>query len=60
LLVIEYKGQHLQDNADTREKAAVGFQWEKTSKGKCLFLMATLDDKGADVLVQINRKINQQ
>lgn len=60
LLVIEYKGQHLQDNADTREKAAVGFQWEKTSKGKCLFLMATLDDKGADVSVQINRKINQQ
>ncbi|ECI4150693.1 DEAD/DEAH box helicase family protein [Salmonella enterica] len=59
LLVIEYKGQHLQDNSDTREKNAVGIQWEKTSKGKCLFLMATLDDKGADVSVQIDRKINQ-
>lgn len=57
LLVIEYKGLHLLDNADTREKAAVGTQWELTSKGRCLFLMATLDDKGADVTAQINRKL---
>ncbi|WP_284884915.1 DEAD/DEAH box helicase [Citrobacter portucalensis] len=59
LLVVEYKGQHLQDSADTREKAAVGAQWELTSQGRCLFLMATLDDKGADVSTQIDRKIKQ-
>ncbi|WP_099350781.1 DEAD/DEAH box helicase [Erwinia amylovora] len=57
LLVVEYKGQHLQDSADSREKAAVGAQWERTSNGRCLFLMATRDDNGADVSAQINRKI---
>ncbi|WP_434471649.1 DEAD/DEAH box helicase [Aeromonas veronii] len=58
LLVVEYKGQHLQDNADSREKAAVGAQWEKTSGGQCLFLMATADNNGANVSSQINLKID--
>jgi type III restriction enzyme len=57
LLVIEYKGEHLQDNADSREKAAVGAQWEKTSSGRCLFLMAIKNDNGADVASQIHSKI---
>ncbi len=59
MLVVEYKGQHLQDNADSREKAAVGAQWERTSGGRCLFLMATADNNGADVATQIDNKINQ-
>lgn len=58
LLVVEYKGQHLQDNSDSREKAAVGAQWEKTSGCQCLFLMATADHNGADVVAQLNRKID--
>jgi type III restriction enzyme len=58
LLIVEYKGQHLQDNADSREKAAVGAQWEKNSGGQCRFLMATADHNGADVVAQLNRKIN--
>lgn len=58
LLVVEYKGQHLQDNADSREKAAVGAHWEKTSGGQCLFLMATADNNGANVSSQINLKID--
>jgi type III restriction enzyme len=57
LLVVEYKGEHLQDNADSREKSAVGAQWEKTSGGRCLFLMATKNENGADVTSQIHSKI---
>ena len=59
LLVIEYKGEHLQDNADSREKSAVGAQWEKTSGGRCLFLMATKNENGADVTSQLQSKINK-
>ena len=40
LLIVEYKGEHIADNADTREKAAIGARWERASKGKGLFLLA--------------------
>jgi type III restriction enzyme len=41
LLVVEYKGEQLRTSDDTKEKALVGKVWEKQSKGKCLFLLAT-------------------
>lgn len=58
LLVIEYKGEHLATNDDTKEKEAIGELWEKASNGKCLFLMAVKKDaQGRDVLGQIKAKI---
>ena len=45
VLAVEYKGAHLLGNADTREKAQVGHQWEATSGGRCLFLMAVWPDQ---------------
>ena len=59
VLVVEYKGAHLIDLADTREKDQIGRQWEASSGGKCLFLMAVADDNGRDVAVQISDKISQ-
>src|SRR3989339_137891 len=38
LLVIEYKGAHIEDSADTLEKNNIGLLWEEKSKGKGLFL----------------------
>jgi type III restriction enzyme len=38
---------------DSREKSQVGHQWEATSGGKCLFLMAVKDDHGRGVAQQI-------
>lgn len=40
ILVVEYKGKHLIDSADTKEKLAIGKLWESKSAGKGLFLMA--------------------
>lgn len=56
ILVVEYKGAHLL-NKDTDEKHQVGRQWERTSNGKCLFLLAVANDHGRDVAMQIAEKI---
>jgi len=38
-LVVEYKGEHLWSNDDSREKRAVGDLWAERSKGRCIFVM---------------------
>lgn len=45
VFVIEYKGAHLIDGDDTKEKTNVGQLWAAKSTGKGLFLMAQLKDK---------------
>jgi type III restriction enzyme len=61
LLVIEYKGEPYKTNDDSHEKRQVGYQWEKSSGGRCLFLMAEERDKqGRDVARQIADKIEQR
>lgn len=58
VLVIEYKGEHLASSEDTKEKALVGKQWEQSSNGRCLFLMAFLsDDKGRNLSQQLADKV---
>ena len=57
VLAIEYKGEPYKTNDDSREKIQIGEQWEKTSGGRCLFLMAVADDKGRSVVQQIADKI---
>jgi type III restriction enzyme len=52
-LVIEYKGKHLVDNQDTKEKETSGRMWEKQSGGKNLFLLAVKDKDGKSVAQQI-------
>jgi type III restriction enzyme len=60
LLAIEYKGEPYKTNDDSREKMQVGHQWEKSSGGRCLFLMAVAEDgQGRDVARQIADKIEQ-
>lgn len=41
VLVVEYKGAHIYDNADSKEKRAVGAVWAARSSGKALFSMPT-------------------
>ena len=38
-LVVEYKGEHLWSNDDSKEKRAVGALWADRSGGRCLFIM---------------------
>ena len=58
LLSVEYKGEPYKTNDDSREKMQIGHQWEKSSNGKCLFLMAVAEDEqGRDVRKQIEDKI---
>lgn len=45
VFVIEYKGAHLADGDDTKEKTNIGQLWAVKSTGKGLFLMAQLKDK---------------
>jgi type III restriction enzyme len=44
ILVVEYKGEHLWSNDDSKEKRAIGDLWADRSGGKCLFVMT----KGRD------------
>lgn len=58
VLAVEYKGEPYKTNDDSREKMQVGHQWEASSHGRCLFLMAVaMDDHGRDVRRQITDKI---
>ena len=45
-LVVEYKGAHIVDTPDTREKEALGKLWADRSGGKCVFVLATAGSLG--------------
>jgi len=45
-LVVEYKGEHLWSNDDSKEKRAVGELWAARSQGQCLFAMPNGKDWG--------------
>jgi type III restriction enzyme len=58
ILVVEYKGEMLEDYHGTLEKQNIGQLWEEKSNGKGLFLMAVKkDDKGCGVMEQLKTKI---
>ncbi len=59
ILVVEYKGANLYTNEDSRRKRRVGEVWERTSQGRCFFLMARdQDEQGWNVAAQIQAKID--
>ena len=58
LLVVEYKGAHLAEGADTVEKRAVGELWERSSDRRGLFLMAEKLVRGRGMASQIQEKID--
>jgi len=56
--VVEYKGEHYSDSADTLEKRSVGEKYQDNSRGKALFLLAVrADESGRGVYEQIRDKI---
>jgi type III restriction enzyme len=57
VLVIEYKGKHLLESQDTKDKVLIGEIWEKAMKGKGLFLLAINNKEGKDAASQIKEKI---
>jgi type III restriction enzyme len=59
ILAAEYKGAHLADNKDTKEKANIGEVWEKLSNGKALFMIATKTKGGKPLAQQIKEKIGR-
>jgi len=60
ILVVEYKGEPYKTNDDSREKAQIGHQWQHSSGGHCLFLLAIKqDDFGRDITQQLNNIIQQ-
>lgn len=60
LLAVAYNGEPYKTNGDSREKNQVGHQWEKSSGGHCLFLMAVAkDEQGRDVRQLISEKVGK-
>jgi type III restriction enzyme len=57
ILVVEYKGSHLVDSQDTKEKEAIGRIWEMQSNKKGLFLLAVKNRDGKTVEQQLKEKI---
>lgn len=54
ILVVEYKGAHLADTQDTKEKQNIGQLWAEKSGGEGLFVMAEKRDaQGRDTRTQI-------
>ena len=59
ILVIEYKGSHLVDTQDTKEKKNIGELWAEKSDGKGLFLMAEKQNsQGQGLMDQITAVIH--
>ncbi len=52
-LVVEYKGAHLSENVDSREKERLGQLWESQSQGRCIFRMI----KGPSELSKIGEAV---
>ncbi|MDE2979131.1 MAG: DEAD/DEAH box helicase family protein [Acidobacteriota bacterium] len=59
LLVVEYKGAHLAEGADTAEKRTIGNLWEQRSNGRCLFLVVEKVINGEDMRSQLLEKVGQ-
>lgn len=58
VLAVEYKGEPYRTNDDSREKKQVGYRWEQSSGGRCLFLFAVAEDEhGRDVFQQLAHKL---
>ena len=58
IFVVEYKGKDRESNEDSKEKALIGELWEKKSRGRGIFLMASSTDAvGRNVEAQISDKI---
>jgi type III restriction enzyme len=57
IFVVEYKGEHLLTNADTKAKMSVGVLWEKVSAGKGLFLLALKSNEGVNMRDQLVDKL---
>lgn len=58
ILVVEYKGEHLDEMASEQEKRTIGDLYEKNSDGKALFLWAVKQDSaGRNVTRQLQAKI---
>lgn len=55
IMVIEYKGQHLEGNDDTQEKTLIGKVW--AGKSGNLFSIVVKNDDGKDVCQQISNII---
>ena len=53
LLVVEYKGAHLADGADTAEKRTVGELWQRASAGRGLFSLVEHSVDGKDMRRQL-------
>ena len=56
LLVVEYKGAHIADGADTAEKRTIGKLWQRKSNGKGLFIVAERLLNGRNVYQQLIEK----
>jgi type III restriction enzyme len=57
VLVIEYKGEHLEDKRSEQEKLDIGRLWKERSGGRAMFLWAVKqDDDGRNVRRQIEEK----
>ena len=56
LLVVEYKGAHIADGADTAEKRTIGELWQRQSVGKGLFIVVEKLLNGRDVRQQLIEK----
>ena len=53
LLVVEYKGEHIAEGSDTREKGVIGELWQRNSDGRCLFTVVEKAANGKDMRQQL-------
>jgi type III restriction enzyme len=61
IMLVEYKGEHLEAKTSEQEKRDIGRLWEKTSVGKALFLWAVKQDAASrPVAAQITTLIAKQ
>jgi type III restriction enzyme len=56
ILAVEYKGEHLLSNDDTKEKRNIGKLWQEKSSGRCLFLLASKENLKQQIIGKIKEE----
>jgi type III restriction enzyme len=56
ILAVEYKGEHLLSNDDTKEKENIGKFWQEKSNGKCLFLLSSKENLEQQIIDKIKEE----
>jgi type III restriction enzyme len=60
ILIVEYKGGHIAETPDTKEKDIIGQIWASRSKGRCIFRTVVKENYRTEIKTEIKTAIENR